>query len=145
MSLSAAAFLAGALFIALVVFSVLRRPAKEARTASTTLRGLPFSLGNDWSSEDALQWKKFRASPTGERLFNKARFMLFTHALESCAKPDNVAHSAGITSGMVEMLNWQASLSSDEMLSGLTADQVKTNHPAASEDDAQSAEIRSFS
>jgi hypothetical protein len=141
MILLAATFLVVGLGLGLTAGFVLRRPVKVSKVPPSFPR-LPIPV--DWTSEDCAHLARFLKSPAGQNLLEKARCMANANAATACAEPMNIAHSGGVAHGINEFITWMLSLGSDEMFSRLAGAQAKKTNAAEGTNDAQSAEIYSF-
>lgn len=99
----------------------------------------------DWLASDCINLRKFLLSPTGKTLISRARRMEYNRAVENARDTFHSQHSAGVTVGIADTLNWIESLASDELFQKLSlpTDAQPENNTASG--DGEAALVEKFS
>ena len=114
------------------LFGIKQKTAKRSRVAVLPKPAQP------WLLSDVIALRAFINSPTGANLISRGRAMEYTCAVRNARDTFHTQHSAGVTVGIGDTLNWIESLASDETLSKLslpTDDQPENQNTASGEHD----------
>lgn len=87
--------------------------------------------GSDWTQQEAIIWRTFLASPTGQILLKRARQMESINAINGSKDVFHTQHSAGSTAGFSDAINWLESLASEETINSLSPAQAQNEQPTA--------------
>lgn len=122
-----------------------KKPMKAAEASLPAGRALPTAV--PWTVEDVLELRKFLLHPTGLKLLERGRAMQFDRAVANSRDVFHTQHSAGVTVGISDTLNWIESLASDQLYQNLSrpsGDQDGNPNTASGEQD-DAALVEKFS
>ncbi len=89
-------------------------PFSKSVVQAKQFPSLPMPL--EWGQNDVLALRAFRDSGTGQKLFEIARAKVLEHGVANAADVFHTQHSAGVTTGMDNMLKYLWNMASDEIL-----------------------------
>lgn len=96
----------------------------------------------DWSHDEAMYLRRFLETPTGKTFLARARKIEARTAVIGAHDLMHSAHSAGVTVGFGDCLNWIESLASDKMISDSVAVTTEQQTADADKDGSEPVEPR---